>query len=73
MSANYSRNQSNNAKDLGAAAKTRQYEDWFDVNVFWDVTPAVRLGAEYANFKDTYNDSTQATNDRVQVSGLFLF
>jgi len=77
VSANYSRVQSANSGDFGPAAtvagKTRQAEDFFDVNLFWDITPAVRLAGEYANFHDSYNDNSHATNERVQVSGAFLF
>ncbi|GAC1351025.1 MAG: hypothetical protein NVSMB1_00130 [Polyangiales bacterium] len=73
MSANYAHTQSNNTINLGNPAGTRKSEDWFDVNLFWDVTPAVRLAAEYARFVDTYNDDTKATNHRGQFSGVFLF
>jgi hypothetical protein len=80
MSANYSHAVSSNAGALGGAAtvaannkKTRDAEDWFDVNLFWDVTSAVRLAAEYANFHDKYNDGTYAINHRAQLSGVFLF
>jgi hypothetical protein len=80
MSANYSHAQSANAGSLGGAAtaaanakKTRDAEDWFDVNLFWDVTSAVRLAVEYANFHDRYNDGTYAINHRAQLSGVFLF
>ena len=73
VSANYSRAQLGNAGGLGTAAKTRNAEDWFDFNVFWDATSAVRFGAEYANFHDAYNDGSHSINQRVQVSGAFLF
>jgi len=73
VSANYARTRSGNAGDFGAANRTRDALDWFDVNLFWDVTPAVRLATEYANFKDTYNDGVHAINHRAQFSGVFLF
>jgi hypothetical protein len=48
-------------------------EDWFDANVFADLTPAVRVGVEYANFNDTYVNGLKAINHRGQLSGFFLF
>jgi hypothetical protein len=43
------------------------------VNLFVDPVPAVRIGAEYANFNDVYVDGTHAINHRVQLSGFFIF
>jgi len=51
----------------------RQFEDFFDANVFVDPLPSVRFGAEYAYFDDRYVDGTHAVNHRVQVSGFFMF
>ncbi len=73
VSANYSHMQSANTKYYGNVAKTRMNIDWFDVNLFTDVTPAVRFGLEYANFNDQYNDGTHAINHRLQLSGFYLF
>jgi hypothetical protein len=72
-SANIAHTESSNTSGLGDPKKTRDSEDWLDVNLFYDMTPAVRLGAEYAFFRDRYNDGTHASNRRVQVSGAFLF
>ena len=47
--------------------------DWFDVNLFADVTPQVRVGLEYANFNDTYADGVHAINHRGQMSAFYLF
>lgn len=47
--------------------------DWGDVNLFADVTDAVRLGAEWALFDDTYNDGQHAQNHRVQFSAWYIF
>lgn len=46
---------------------------WFDVNLFWDVTTAVRLGFEYARFEQTFVDGLKAHNNRYQLSGWYLF
>jgi hypothetical protein len=56
-----------------SAAQVRQFEDFFDANVFVDPLPSVRFGAEYAYFDDRYVDGTHAINHRVQVSGFFMF
>jgi len=75
VSGNYSHMKSMNLDDFGAAgsAKVRSSEDWWDVNLFGDVATAVRVGAEFAQFKDKYADGTSATNNRVQLSGFFIF
>jgi hypothetical protein len=72
-SANYSRTQSSNTTDLGTDAKTRKSEEWFDFNLYWDLVPSVRFGAEYAHFRDVYNDGGHAINNRGQLSAAFLF
>jgi hypothetical protein len=51
----------------------RESEDWFDFNVFGDVTKSTRIGLEYANFNDRYADGIHAINHRVQLSGYFIF
>jgi hypothetical protein len=73
VSGNYSRMTSSNIQEFGPAAKVRSDLDWFDVNVFADVTPALRFGAEFAYTQDKYADGTHASNDRVQLSGFYLF
>jgi hypothetical protein len=87
ISANYSHTQSANAKNFANygttppvidiaypnARNVRESEDWFDVNLFADVTKAVRMGLEYANFNDRYADGIHAINHRVQLSGFFIF
>lgn len=55
------------------AEQVRDSLDWFDVNVFADVTSAARLGFEYANFHDHYVDGVSAIDHRFQLSGFFLF
>ena len=73
ISGNYSHTQSSNAIDYGPAAGSLSSLDWWDVNLMGDLTPAVRLGVEYANYRTDYNDNTHASNDRVQVSGFYIF
>jgi hypothetical protein len=47
--------------------------DWFDVNVFVDPVPAVRVGFEYSNFNTQYVDGVHAIDHRGQLSGFFIF
>jgi hypothetical protein len=86
LSANYSHTQSANTSQFTTnqppnpanvnyvnVTGVRESEDWFDVNVFYDATESLRLGAEYANFNDRYADGIHAVNHRVQLSAFFLF
>lgn len=56
-----------------STAQVRKSETWWDANFFFDPVNSVRVGVEFAQFLDTYVDGYTATNDRVQVSGFFLF
>ncbi len=73
VSGNYSHMSSANSHFYGAAAATLSVEDWFDVNLFFAPTPAVRIGVEYANFNNQYVDGQHAINHRGQLSGFFVF
>jgi hypothetical protein len=46
-----------------------------DGNLFWDATPAVRIGAEYAFTQNTFADAaaTKAKNHRGQLSFFYIF
>jgi hypothetical protein len=73
VSANYSHMDSNNSFLHGDAKKVRHTLDWVDANLFWDATPAVRLGLEYAWFSDEYVDGVVAIDHHVQLSGWYIF
>jgi hypothetical protein len=77
VSSNFSHLSSDNASKYAASAATgaRKHEDFVDANLFFDATPAVRLGFEYAWFRDVYSDagSTFAVNHRAQLSAFYLF
>jgi hypothetical protein len=79
VSANFSRSVSDNAYSFGAPGKVRSGEDFADCNIFGDITPAVRLGAEYAYINDHYAGSepkvapADAVNHRFQFSAFFIF
>jgi hypothetical protein len=74
ISANYSHLSSANIDRFGGDPKKLLSSlDWFDVNLFGDVTPAVRFGLEYANTNDKYVSGLHAINHRVQFSGFYIF
>ncbi len=73
VSGNFSHIMSANSHYYGAAAALTSSENFGDVNVFYDPIPAVRIGAEFANFNTTYVDLQHASNQRVQLSGFFIF
>jgi hypothetical protein len=54
-------------------AKLRLKEFWGDACLFADITPAFRLGVEYANYHDFYGDGVEAVNHRAQLSGFLLY
>jgi hypothetical protein len=51
----------------------RKSEIFADGNLFWQIVPAARLGAEYAYFNDQYVDGVHGLNNRFQLSGWFIF
>jgi hypothetical protein len=81
VSGTYSNSLSHNIGDFGPHASPRFFNEIFwDVNLFTDLTPAVRLGIEYAHFGQnyTYDTTTEtpgvhAQNDRVQFSAFYIF
>ena len=76
VSANYSHMKSNDiTRFISDAQKPNVYTkaEWYDANLFFDVTVAARLGLEYAHFKQTFGDETTRKNDRVQFSGWLIF
>ncbi len=73
VTGNYSHMQSANSHYYGTASKTEAAEDWFDVNLFGDPLPAVRIGLEYANFNTMTVDGIHSINHRIQLSGFYIF
>lgn len=76
VSANYSHMKSNDIMrfvDPSQKSKLFDKAEWYDANLFCDVTVAARLGIEYAHFKQTFGDDTTRSNDRVQFSGWLIF
>lgn len=76
VAVNYSQMKSNNATsyvDAAGAAKIFNKSYFADANLFVDATSAVRFGAEYAYFHQTYGDGVEAKNTRLQFSAFLLF
>jgi len=83
VSANYSQLNSDNAvalagigsRDFNASTAdgTIKRSRWADANLFYDLTPAVRMGFEYAWFQQTFGDNSVAHNSRYQFSIFYLF
>jgi hypothetical protein len=73
VSGNYSHLESGNAHLFGPANKVWDNSNFFDANVFVDLTPAVRLGVEFERLHQTYVDLVEATDYREQFSAFFIF
>jgi hypothetical protein len=73
VSGNYSHATSDNNWKYGNPTATIDSYDWFDANLFFEPTPALRFGIEYANFNTMYSDGQHAINHRGQLSGFFVF
>ncbi len=73
VSSNFSQMYSGNAASFGPANGVFNHSWWADGNIFVDVTPAVRLGLEYAYFSQTYVDGVNATNHRFQLDAWYIF
>ena len=73
VSAYYGDIQSANAIDFGPHTKNWNEDAYYTASIFFDVTPAVRLGLEQDLYNMTFNDSTQAKNYRTQFSAFYIF
>ncbi len=73
VAANYSQTLTSNSDLLGNPRGSFAKARWADACLFWDVTPAVRLGAEFAWFAQTLVDGTSANDQRYQFSAFYLF
>lgn len=58
-------------KDAGK--KAFNHEIWWSASLLADVTPATRFGLEYQSAKQTYLDGIVAANNRVELTGFFIF
>jgi hypothetical protein len=75
LAANYSQGDSNKMQDLyGSTSKTIfKSAKYVDTTLFWDVTPAARLGLGYQLTMQTFADNTNARNHRFELTGLYFF
>jgi hypothetical protein len=74
ISANYSMMVSDNMESFGfTATKVWKQSRFADVNLFADITPAVRFGLEGALYNQTYVDTNDFTTYRVQGAAFYLF
>jgi len=73
VSVNYSDMYSSNIAGYANPASVFERSHFADANVFWDATNAVRLGLEYAWFRQYRANGDAATDHRVQLSTFFLF
>jgi hypothetical protein len=55
------------------AAGVIQKSQYADVNLFFDVTPSIRVGVGYQYLRQTFCDTTTAQNHRYEALGLFFF
>jgi hypothetical protein len=73
LSATYSHLNSGNIAEFGAPQSVFTVANWVAASVFWDATEAVRLGAEYTWYGQTYADDVGAHNQRGHLIALYLF
>lgn len=74
VSANFSRMRSTNAtRYVTNKAGIFDRSQWWDVNLFYDMTKAVRFGGEYSVFQQTYGDGKEPKNMRWQFSAFYIF
>lgn len=50
-----------------------QWSQYFDANLFFDVTPAMRVGASFQRVKQELADDTTAHNERFEMTFLYFF
>lgn len=73
----YSKNMANlypqGGAEIGLLSKVAKLSRYADANVFWDVTPAVRVGASFQYTTTEYVDGETPRNLRYMAQGLYFF
>ena len=69
----YSRAQSYNASLYGGATTVWKNQEYVEGDIFVDLTKAFRLAVGYMYTRQEYADGVVAENQRVQLSGWFIF
>ncbi len=71
---NYTQSDSTNMADLfPKSASVFKESQYFDANLFFDVTPSVRVGAGYQYVVQTFTDNSVAHNNRYEALMLYFF
>jgi hypothetical protein len=74
LAVNYTQADSDNmARLFPKAIGVIQKSQYFDANLFFDVTPAARLGVGYQYVKQAFCDNTTSDNHREEILGLWFF
>ncbi len=75
LASNFSQLDAKNSTDFTAssASGVLMQSRWADVNLFADILPGLRVGAEYSWFWQEYDDAVQAQNQRFQLSAFYIF
>ncbi|SRR6266545_1706092 len=77
LTGNYTRGKSDNigqsAPEGGDPSRTFKVAEYYDGNVFVDITAAVRAGASFQYVRQRYVDGGIEQNKRIEVGGLFFF
>jgi hypothetical protein len=74
LALNYTQADSDNMAQLfPKAIGVIQKSQYFDANIFFDVTPAARLGVGYQFVRQTFCDNTTSQNHRGEILGLWFF
>ncbi len=60
--------------DLGDdPSRTFVQSDYYDANIFADITPAIRAGVSWQHVQQKFADDGKEKNDRYELSGFFFF
>ncbi|TMQ03645.1 MAG: hypothetical protein E6J90_48160 [Deltaproteobacteria bacterium] len=70
---NYSHLSSDNAHAFGPGNRVFDKQDFLDGNLIFDITPAVRIGADFVWLRQTYVDGLEAPDYRGQFTGILIF
>jgi hypothetical protein len=77
IAANYTRGKSDNVGQTiaegGDPARTFKVSEYYDANLFVDVTSAVRGALSYQYIRQRYVDGGWEKNHRIELGGLFFF
>jgi len=74
LSLNYTQGDSDNMAQLfPEATGVIHKSQYFDANIFFDVTPAARLGVGYQYLRQTFCDNTTSQNHREEIMALWFF